>query len=431
MKLSQIAKLIIEAEDDKYVHIGYGKYKEKGKEDDEKAPVFNKTDSGKYVKSADAEKGDDSEKDSGAKLGGGDFERDGGDDKPKYEPSPDDYDSIYGTRSQSGKWQKPRGDDDADDMKSQAAQDDKDAEDDLDNAFDHKGGGKLRQIAFKKDGDQKDKLSKIADELDDLKFKYYDERSMSRDRYDNQVNRLKGEAEEALSGGAPKADAPSEDAGIKPIKADADTKRMGDSIQRKIGGSKDPDRLELQGTQEASNGETIIQWKDEDGSMVGVDAQGNIYEDGEKQNYGVDVSTQSDVFGDDQNAQLAYKQKSKDSGDSNINLPSADDYDSVYGTRSQSGKWNKPRKPSPLAQDKIDKLKARQAANDPDDMGPLTKKRKEKEKEKKKGFLSKMFGKKESITFNGKQYSPIKESKKKSNPRILKENYDRIFRSRK
>jgi hypothetical protein len=100
------------------------------------------------------------------------------------------------------------------------------------------------------------------------------------------------------------------DAGIKPIKADADTKRMGDSIQRKIGGSKDPDRLELQGTQEASNGETIIQFKDkEDGMMVGVDAQGNIYEDGDKQAYGVDVSTESDVFGDDQNAQLLYKQK--------------------------------------------------------------------------------------------------------------------------
>ena len=100
------------------------------------------------------------------------------------------------------------------------------------------------------------------------------------------------------------------DAGIKPIKKDKDTKRMGDSIQRKIGGSRDPDRLELQGTQKASNGETIIQYKDnDDGSMVGVDAQGNIYEDGEKKNYGVDVSTQSDVFGDDQNAQLQYKQK--------------------------------------------------------------------------------------------------------------------------
>ena len=156
-------------------------------------------------------------------------------DKPKYEPSADDYDAIYGTRSQSGGWQKPRddraADDEADDMKWDDAQAEKDAED-------------------------------------------------------------------------------KKDAGITPIKADADTKRMGDNIQRKIGGSKDPDRLELQGTQEASNGETIIQWKDkDDGMMVGVDAQGNIYEDGEKQAYGVDVSTQSDVFGDDQNAQLLYKQK--------------------------------------------------------------------------------------------------------------------------
>ena len=165
-----------------------------------------------------------------------DAEPEGG-DKPKYEPSADDYDAIYGTRSQSGKWQKPRddasraADDEADDMKWDDAQAEKDAED-------------------------------------------------------------------------------KKDAGITPIKADADTKRMGDNIQRKIGGSKDPDRLELQGTQEASNGETIIQWKDkDDGMMVGVDAQGNIYEDGEKQAYGVDVSTESDVFGDDQNAQLLYKQK--------------------------------------------------------------------------------------------------------------------------
>jgi|TARA_B100001094_G_scaffold169026_1_gene163476 hypothetical protein len=100
------------------------------------------------------------------------------------------------------------------------------------------------------------------------------------------------------------------DAGIKPIKDDKDTQRMGSSVLSKIGGTQDPDRLELQGTQEADNGQTIIQWKDkEDGMMVGVDAQGNIYQDGDRQNYGIQVSTQSDVFGDDQNAQLLYKQK--------------------------------------------------------------------------------------------------------------------------
>ena len=43
--------------------------------------------------------------------------------------------------------------------------------------------------------------------------------------------------------------------------------------------------------------------------------------------------------------------------------------------------------------------------------------------------LAKLQGaKKESITINGKQYRPIKESKK-FNKRVLKENYDRIFRS--
>ena len=42
-----------ENEDSKYTHIGYGKYKLKGKEDDESAPTFTKDDSGKYVKSAD------------------------------------------------------------------------------------------------------------------------------------------------------------------------------------------------------------------------------------------------------------------------------------------------------------------------------------------------------------------------------------------
>jgi hypothetical protein len=44
--------VVNEAEDDKYVHIGYGKYKEKGKEGDKSAPTFTKDDSGKYVPSS-------------------------------------------------------------------------------------------------------------------------------------------------------------------------------------------------------------------------------------------------------------------------------------------------------------------------------------------------------------------------------------------
>ena len=50
-----------EAEDDKYASIGFGRYKEKGKEDDENAPTFKKDDSGKYVSTSDkAAKGGDS-----------------------------------------------------------------------------------------------------------------------------------------------------------------------------------------------------------------------------------------------------------------------------------------------------------------------------------------------------------------------------------
>ena len=40
-----------DGEDDKYVHIGYGKYKQKGKEKDQNSPTFTKDDSGKYIQS--------------------------------------------------------------------------------------------------------------------------------------------------------------------------------------------------------------------------------------------------------------------------------------------------------------------------------------------------------------------------------------------
>ena len=61
---SKIYKLLNEQDDDKYSHIGYGKYKEKGKEDDENAPVFTKNDAGKYIPAKDdgEEKADDQPK---------------------------------------------------------------------------------------------------------------------------------------------------------------------------------------------------------------------------------------------------------------------------------------------------------------------------------------------------------------------------------
>ena len=36
-------------ESEKYTHLGYGKYKEKGKEDDEDSPTYKKTDDRKFV----------------------------------------------------------------------------------------------------------------------------------------------------------------------------------------------------------------------------------------------------------------------------------------------------------------------------------------------------------------------------------------------
>jgi len=77
---------MFEADDDKYVSVGWGKYKEKGKEDDKNAPTFTKTDSGKYVKAGDDKKGAKPKK-KGKALGKGDFGRDLDDEKPEDEPA--------------------------------------------------------------------------------------------------------------------------------------------------------------------------------------------------------------------------------------------------------------------------------------------------------------------------------------------------------
>ena len=99
ISLLEIAQNIYEADDDRYVHIGYGKFKEKGKEDDEDADVYTKTDSGKYVKSSDqSDDGKDKDKEpdepKGTKLGKGDFDRDsnkaGDDDADDMDRDADD-----------------------------------------------------------------------------------------------------------------------------------------------------------------------------------------------------------------------------------------------------------------------------------------------------------------------------------------------------
>ena len=93
----KIYKILNEEDSDKYSHIGYGKYKEKGKEDDPDAQTFQKTDAGKFEPVGD---------DTSAAA----------DDKPKDGPKIDvnPFDKA---------------DDQADDMKSADAQAQKDKED--------------------------------------------------------------------------------------------------------------------------------------------------------------------------------------------------------------------------------------------------------------------------------------------------------------
>ena len=47
--IEMVVSELIETKDDDYVSIGYGRYKEKGKEKDSDAPTFVKDDKGNYV----------------------------------------------------------------------------------------------------------------------------------------------------------------------------------------------------------------------------------------------------------------------------------------------------------------------------------------------------------------------------------------------
>ena len=77
-------------DDEDYVHIGYGKYKDKDHVDDPTAPTFKKDDSGAFVPSKGGddkkEPKDDKEEPKGKGLGKGDFERDLDGDEPEDKP---------------------------------------------------------------------------------------------------------------------------------------------------------------------------------------------------------------------------------------------------------------------------------------------------------------------------------------------------------
>lgn len=94
-------KPLHEAEEDRYTHIGYGKYKEKGKEKDPNSPTFTKDDSGKYIptKGDKAAKGGDSSAEKDAPKVNI-FDKPKSDKKDKPSSSEPDYDK-YTNKSQT------------------------------------------------------------------------------------------------------------------------------------------------------------------------------------------------------------------------------------------------------------------------------------------------------------------------------------------
>jgi hypothetical protein len=75
-----------DGEDDKYVHVGYGKYKEKSKKDVEGAPLFKKDDSGKYSPIGGDDKGGEAKPTGQAVQGADMFKHDKSVKQPKEEP---------------------------------------------------------------------------------------------------------------------------------------------------------------------------------------------------------------------------------------------------------------------------------------------------------------------------------------------------------
>jgi len=75
-----------DGEDDKYVHVGYGKYKEKSKKDVEGAPLFKKDDSGKYSPIEGDDKGGEAKPTGQAVQGADMFKHDKSVKQPKEEP---------------------------------------------------------------------------------------------------------------------------------------------------------------------------------------------------------------------------------------------------------------------------------------------------------------------------------------------------------
>ena len=103
-------------DDEDYVSIGWGKYKEKDSVDDPTAPTFKKDDSGAFIPAKGADKGKqkepsgDQEKPKLKKFDSGDFERDFDDSEPEDKPhggdtgKDADFGAVDGPSPEDGDW---------------------------------------------------------------------------------------------------------------------------------------------------------------------------------------------------------------------------------------------------------------------------------------------------------------------------------------
>ena len=134
-----IAKsLFIEAsqDDEDYVHIGYGRYKEKDHVDDPSAPTFKKDDSGAFVPFKDKEKPSkepkgDEEKPKSKGLKPSDFERDFDDSEPEDKPFGGDTGKDADSETGKDYVSKFQGTDEPEDDEEAKAQAFKDMEDEF------------------------------------------------------------------------------------------------------------------------------------------------------------------------------------------------------------------------------------------------------------------------------------------------------------
>lgn len=107
--LPTLADVMNEAsqDDDDYVHIGYGKYKEKNMVDDPQAPTYSKNPAGAFVQDKEDDKkdskgGDEKEAPKGAGLGPDDFERDFEDDEEAKAAAFADMEDEFGDDMDEG-----------------------------------------------------------------------------------------------------------------------------------------------------------------------------------------------------------------------------------------------------------------------------------------------------------------------------------------